>query len=93
MRQQQYGIQHLSSKDVAENSDAIRSWLHSCGASKVLIHFDMDVLNPAEIIAAVGTDTDGMKIEKSVRVINDIAAEKELVGLTIPSPCLVPPYG
>ena len=29
-------------------------WLKSCGASRVLIHFDMDVLDPAEIIAAVG---------------------------------------
>lgn len=86
VRQQQYGIQHLSPKNVAENSDAIRSWLHSCGASKVLIHFDMDVLDPAEIIAAVGTDPDGMKMEEAVRVINDIAAEKELVGLTIAEP-------
>ena len=68
------------------NSDAIREWLKSCGASKVVIHFDMDVLDPAEIIAAVGTDPDGMKIEEVIRVIKDIAAEKELVGLTIAEP-------
>ena len=34
----------------------------SCGASRVLIHFDMDVLDPAEIIAAVGVVPDGMKL-------------------------------
>lgn len=46
----------------------------------------MDVLDPAEIIAAVGTDPDGMKIDEMVRVINDIATEKDLVGLTIAEP-------
>lgn len=85
-RQQQYGIKHLSPQDVAQNSDAIKSWLKACGASKVVIHFDMDVLDPAEIIAAVGTDPDGMKMEEVIRGINDIAAEKELVGLTIAEP-------
>lgn len=83
VRQQQYGIRNITGEEVADNSDAIREWLKSCGASKVVIHFDMDVLDPAEIIAAVGTDPDGMKMEQVIRVINDIAAEKEVVGLTV----------
>lgn len=86
MRQMQYGIKHLTPEDVRDNSDKIRSWLKSCGASKVLIHFDMDVLDPTEIIAAVGVVPDGMKIVEVVRVINDIAQEKEVVGLTIAEP-------
>lgn len=86
LRQEEYGIKYLSPRDVVGNSDAIKTWLKSCGASKVVIHFDMDVLDPAEIIAAVGTDPDGMKIEEVVRVINDIAAEWDLVGLTIAEP-------
>ena len=61
-------------------------WLKSCGASKVVIHFDMDVLDPAEIIAAVGVVPNGMKISEVVRVINDIAKEKEVVGLTVAEP-------
>ena len=85
-RQRQYGIKHLSPEEVAADSDALRAWLKSCGAPKVVVHFDMDVLDPAEIVAAVGTDPDGMKIEAVVRVINDIAAEKELVGLTVAEP-------
>lgn len=85
-RQKQYGIKHLSREEVAENSDAVKAWLRTCGASKVVVHFDMDVLDPAEIIAAVGTDPDGMKMEEVIRVINDIACEKELVGLTIAEP-------
>lgn len=86
VRQQAYGIRHLTPEDVRENSDAIRQWLNACGASKVVIHFDMDVLDPAEIIAAVGVIPNGMKIAEVVRVINDIAREKELVGLTVAEP-------
>ena len=85
-RQKQYGIQHLTPEDVRENSDAVRQWLQSCGASKVVIHFDMDVLDPAEIIAAVGVVPDGMKIAEVVRVINDIGQEKDIVGLTVAEP-------
>ena len=80
------GIPHLAPKDVAQNSDAVKCWLKTCGASKVLIHFDMDVLDPSEIVAAVGTDPEGMKMEEVIRVINDIAVEKEIVGLTIAEP-------
>lgn len=85
-RQKQYRIKHLSPKEVALNSDQIKGWLGSCGASKVLIHFDMDVLDPAEMIAAVGVSPNGMKIAEVIRVINDIAKEKEIVGLTIAEP-------
>lgn len=85
-RQKQYGIKHLTPEDVAENSNAIKEWLKSCGVSKVVVHFDMDVLDPAEIIAAVGVVSNGMKIAEVIRVINDIANEKELVGLTVAEP-------
>ena len=43
----------------------------------------MDVLDSAEIIAAVGVVPDGLKIAEVVRVINDIAHEKEIVALTV----------
>ena len=76
----------MTSEDVRENSNAIRDWLKSCGASKVVVHFDMDVLDPAEIIAAVGVGPSGMKISEVVRVLNDIATEKEIVGLTVAEP-------
>ena len=85
-RQVQYGIKHLSPEDVRENSKALLEWLKTCGASKVLIHFDMDALDPAEIITAVAAVPNGMKMVEVVRVINDIAKEKDVVGLTIAEP-------
>ena len=85
-RQQEYGIKHLSPEDVATDSSAVIDWLKKCKASRVVVHFDMDVLDPAEIIAAVGVLSGGMKMADVVRVINDIASEKELVGLTVAEP-------
>ena len=85
-RQQEYGIKHLSPEDVATDSSAVIDWLKKCKASRVVVHFDMDVLDPAEIIAAVGVVSGGMKMADVVRVINDIASEKELVGLTVAEP-------
>lgn len=85
-RQQEYGIKHLSPEDVATDSSAVIDWLKDCKTSRVVVHFDMDVLDPVEIIAAVGGVPDGMKMADVVRVINDIASEKELVGLTVAEP-------
>ncbi len=85
-RQKELGIKGLSPGEVADNSLAIMEWLKATGVSKVVIHFDLDVLDPAEIIAGVGVEPNGMKIKEVVRVINDIAAEYDLVGLTVAEP-------
>lgn len=83
LRQKEYGIKYLTPEETAKNSDIVIKWLRECKASKVMIHLDLDVLDPKEIIAAVGVVENGMKINEVIRVINDIAKEKELVGLTI----------
>lgn len=85
-RQVELGLKGLAPSDVTENSAAVIQWLKNTGATKVAIHFDLDVLDPKEIIAAVGVVPDGMKIDDVVRVINDISAEYDIVGLTIAEP-------
>lgn len=85
-RQDELGIKGLSPAEVAGDSSAVMEWLKGTGVSKVVVHFDLDVLDPAEIIAGVGVEPDGMKIDEVVRVINDIASEYDLVGLTVAEP-------
>ena len=85
-RQKEFGVTSLSPNEVADNSNKILDWLKNKGTEKVLIHFDLDALDPAEIIAAVGTDPDGLKIETVVRIINDIASKYDVIGLTIAEP-------
>ena len=85
-RQKELGIKGLSPEEVAADSSLILEWLKGTGASKVVIHFDMDVIDPADMIAGVGIEPNGMKINEVVRAINDIASEYDLVGLTVAEP-------
>lgn len=83
VRAREMGMSVLSPAEVRDNSDKVVEWLRATGAKHLLRHFDLDVLDPADIIAAVGTTPDGMKITEVVRVIMDAARQSDLVGLTI----------
>lgn len=81
------GIAHFSPADLSEVSSPVVDWLRSTGKSKVMIHFDMDVMDPSDILAAVADGPEGgMKLKEVVRLINDIANAKELVALTVAEP-------
>ena len=47
----------------------------------------MDVINTSDILAAVADGTEGgLKLNETVRIINDIAKESDLKVLTIAEP-------
>ena len=85
-RQQEYGMKHLGVAEVRDSSAAILDWIQQTGAKHVLIHFDMDVLDPAEIIPAVGVVKDGLKMAEVVRIINDVSANHSVDALTVAEP-------
>lgn len=86
-RVEELGLQHYSPSDIAVDSSKVLDWLRDSGASKVMIHFDMDVMDPSDILAAVADGPEGgLKLKEVVRLINDISREKELVALTIAEP-------
>lgn len=81
-RQKDFGIESIAPKVISRDSKAVLEWLERTKASKVLIHIDLDVLDKSELYVAVG-DTGVMKIAELARVVNDIARDYEVVGLTI----------
>ena len=85
-RRQKLKIKSLLPEQTEKDSSAVLLWLKETGASKAVIHFDLDVIDPAEMIAGVGVEADGMKIDETVRLINDVAENYDLVGLTIAEP-------
>ena len=85
-RQKDYGMKHLGVADVRDTSQGILDWIKATGAKHVLIHFDLDVLDPAEIIPAVGVCKDGLKMAEVVRIINDVSAAHDVAALTIAEP-------
>lgn len=86
-RVEELGLTHYSPAELSASSSSVIEWLRKSGVSKVMIHFDMDVMDPADILAAVADGPEGgLKLNEVVRLINDIAAEKELVALTVAEP-------
>ncbi|MBD5356400.1 MAG: arginase family protein [Bacteroides sp.] len=86
-RVEELGLSHFSPAELANDSRPVIEWLYKSNASKVMIHFDMDVMDPSDILAAVADGPEGgLKLKEVVRLINDIAREKELVALTIAEP-------
>ena len=85
-RQIKFGMKHINAHDVSETSAPVTDWLESKGIKNVLIHFDLDVLDPAQIIPAVGVVPGGIKLEEVTRLINDISDHSCLKALTIAEP-------
>ena len=85
-RQNEYGIKHLEPNEIKKDSSNILEWLQTANVKHVVIHLDLDVLDPAEIIPAVGVVQNGIKINEVTKIINDIAKEYDIVGLTIAEP-------
>lgn len=85
-RQKELGLKHVGVEEVQQSSEKILSWIKATGAKHVLIHFDMDVLDPAEIIPAVGVSKNGLKMAEVVRIINDVTAAYGVNALTVAEP-------
>lgn len=81
-RCEEIGVQVLS-PDESRDSTKLLEWLKSRGKSKVVVHFDLDVLDPSELIMAVGVVENGLKIAEVVNLINAINTNYDLVGLSI----------
>lgn len=86
-RVESLGLVHFPPEALSGSSSPVINWLKSTGKSKVMIHFDMDVMDPADILAAVADGPEGgLKLREVVRLINDIAAATDLVALTVAEP-------
>lgn len=85
-RQKELGLKHVGVEDVQQSSEKILSWIRATGAKHVHIHFDMDVLDPAEIIPAVGVVKNGLKMAEVVRIINDVTTAYGVDALTVAEP-------
>lgn len=82
-RQKEFGMQNLSNEDIFHNSDKVLEWLRGTGAKHVLIHFNLCILDPSEIIASACKVKQGLKMQTVSRIINDVSKESDVIGLTI----------
>lgn len=81
--------------ELSENFSEVMAWLKATGASKLLVHFDLDVLNPVKFREQLfnnpagladqfkSSPTGTMDFETVVNLLNKSADVVEIVGLTI----------
>jgi arginase len=89
------GLRHAGSDMLAESSQPVLDWIASQGITHLAIHFDVDVLNPrkfdpiifnkpgAPADALDGVPRGRMEPEQVVRLLQDVAAACDVVGLAI----------
>ena len=85
-RQQQFGVKHVTSQELHQHGEVISEWLKQIGAENVLIHLDMDALDPQDIFSAVVALPDGVRVADAEQLINSLDDAFNLVGLTIAEP-------
>jgi arginase len=98
-----WGIQTFSPDDVRTSTQPLLDWLAGTGCSRVAIHFDVDTVDSNEIVLGLGAVPDGLSSSQVRRIVADVTAAADVVGLTIAeffprqilqgSPLISPPTG
>ncbi|GAB3440433.1 arginase family protein [Phycicoccus ginsengisoli] len=78
-----WGLQLVPPADEKDFIDRVLAWLRASGARHVAIHFDLDVINSDEHAFGMAWEPDGISRATATNTIAKIAAEFDLVGLTV----------
>lgn len=89
------GLQHIPAAALAETTQPILDWISAAGITHLAVHFDLDVLDPVHFSPLLfnkpdapagafdGIEQGQMRLEQIIRVLNDVAAAIDVVGLAI----------
>jgi arginase len=78
-----WGIRSFRPDDLRRSSQPLLNWLQASGCSHVAIHFDVDVVDSNEIVFGLGAEPGGLASSDVRRVVADVSAVADVVGLTI----------
>ncbi|WP_125764231.1 arginase family protein [Levilactobacillus mulengensis] len=89
------GIRHATAEDIASDSQSVLDWLAAEHLTRVAVHFDLDVLTPADFRSILPAQsytepadagTGELALRQVVRLLQDVSAQAELVGFSIAAP-------
>jgi arginase len=78
-----WGISAFRPDDLHRSSQPLLDWLTASGCARVAIHFDVDVVDSNEIVFGLGAVPDGLTSDEVRRLVADVSAVADVVGLTI----------
>lgn len=87
-------IKFATPQDLTDNSDIIIDWIRTSGIAKLAVHFDLDVLSPADFRSNTcakpyitrrqyGAAMGELTLNQVVRILHDVDRVAEIVGLCI----------
>lgn len=80
------GIPYVSCDSANKNPDEVINWIKQSGKTKILVHLDLDALEPKDLWVALGNDPNGLHPSSVAKLLNAISKEFDLVALTIAEP-------
>jgi arginase len=78
-----WGVTSFSPDDLRYTSQPVLDWLAATGCSRVAIHFDVDVIDSNEFVFGLAAVPGGLTSSDARRLVADVSAATEVVGLTI----------
>ncbi|WP_433305622.1 arginase family protein [Actinoplanes sp. CA-030573] len=78
-----WGVHDFAPADLRTTSQPLLDWLAGTGCSKVALHFDVGTIDSNEIVLGLGAEADGLTGAQARRVVADLSAAADVVGLTI----------
>ncbi|WP_186304341.1 arginase family protein [Kocuria palustris] len=78
-----WGLPVFAPEDLRKTTQPLLDWLAATGASRVALHLDVDVVDSDEAALGLGRVPGGLTREQVRRVIADLGARADIVGLTI----------
>ena len=86
-RVKKLGLVEFTASQLSKDTSGLLRWIESTGKKNVVVHFDMDVLDPSDIVAAVADTTPGgLKLKEAVKIINEITDNFNVIALTVAEP-------
>lgn len=86
------GIKTIPSQEIMKRSDAVTQWIQHQGFERVVIHFDLDVLNPdffrslllnnPNVQEHIQTERGKTRLQDITLLLQDISAQSQVVGMS-----------
>ena len=87
-----FDLKVIPSKDIMDGSDVVTAWIRGKGFERVVVHLDLDVLDPTvfrsllfanpNVEEHIESEHGKTRIQHIGRVLKDIAAEVNVVGMS-----------
>jgi len=77
------GVQSVAAAELRADPQVVVNWLEATGASHVLVHLDLDVLDGSALRSVMGPEPDGLMPDDVVGLLGVVQESARIVGLTV----------